>query len=427
MLENKLILRHLFFLQRPRANELQRLRQLQENLDARKAQLEKELSEASRAAAEVEFQLSAIQGQLRQAEDTVLRMDGICKQRILQVEAAQRQVDSVLAELDAIDGKAANSDVRRKQLSDEIAQSEQTVNTLEKQIAALQSKKEELQSQTGTIQEQITELKMAAAAYDAEQSAAQDSLAQLCSLEEALRGDRSVKEQLMHRYEDENDHLHQKIEELKTSKSALQLSADQIKLELQTAIAERSSIEARKTRAEKEAQDKNKDILLMERESARLEQRKTTTALEEKQIIDKLWDTYELTPTTAVSERVPVESTAAANKEIVSIKRKISALGTPNLGAIEEFSRVNERYEYLSAQRDDVLHSKEELEEIIKSITAEMTEIFLHEFARINEYFSQTFLEMFGGGKASLELDDPEDPLSCGIEIRVQPPGGRSG
>ena len=118
-----------------------------------------------------------------------------------------------------------------------------------------------------------------------------------------------------------------------------------------------------------------------------------------------------------------IESVAAGNKRIAELKRKISSLGTPNLGAIEEYARVNERYTYLTGQRDDVLLSKKELENIIRQITSQMTEIFVAEFAKINQYFGQVFEEMFGGGKGQLVLEDPENPLSCGIEIRVQPPG----
>ena len=114
---------------------------------------------------------------------------------------------------------------------------------------------------------------------------------------------------------------------------------------------------------------------------------------------------------------------AAANRKVAELRRKLHGLGTPNLGAIEEFERVNERYTYLSGQRDDVLQSKRDLEGIIRDITKQMTEIFVSEFTRINRYFGETFVEMFGGGRASLELEDPNDPLSCGIEIKVQPPG----
>ena len=128
-------------------------------------------------------------------------------------------------------------------------------------------------------------------------------------------------------------------------------------------------------------------------------------------------------PATAEKETVEIENLTAANKHITEVRRKISALGTPNLGAIDEYARVSERYEYLAAQRDDVQHAKSELENIVASITTEMTEIFVREFARIDEYFGKTFEEMFGGGKASLILEDKSAPLECGIEIRVQPPG----
>ena len=110
-------------------------------------------------------------------------------------------------------------------------------------------------------------------------------------------------------------------------------------------------------------------------------------------------------------------------RRIAELKRSISALGNVNVGAIEEFQRVNERYTYLTDQRDDVDRAKKELEEIIADITSEMKTIFAREFKVINEAFGQTFVELFGGGKATLELEDPNDILNCGIEIKVQPPG----
>ena len=101
----------------------------------------------------------------------------------------------------------------------------------------------------------------------------------------------------------------------------------------------------------------------------------------------------------------------------------MSALGTPNLGAIEEYKRVSERYTFLSEQRDDVQKSKDEILKIIADITAQMEEIFVREIQEIDEAFRQIFVELFGGGKASLSLEDMNDVLNCGIDIRIQPPG----
>ena len=178
-----------------------------------------------------------------------------------------------------------------------------------------------------------------------------------------------------------------------------------------------------RTRAARESQSRNEELLRIGGEVSRLEQKKVSASMEEKQLLDKLWENYELSHEAAKQQRVEIESVQKAGRRIGELKRGISALGHVNVGAIEEFQRVNERYTYLTDQRDDVDRAKKELEEIIANITGEMKTIFAREFQTINEAFGQTFLELFGGGKATLELEDPNDILNCGIEIKVQPPG----
>ena len=118
-----------------------------------------------------------------------------------------------------------------------------------------------------------------------------------------------------------------------------------------------------------------------------------------------------------------MESVPKASRRISELKREISALGSINPDAVEEFQRVNERYTYFTEQRNDVEKAKRELQSIISGITQEMTTIFAAQFKLINETFQQTFVELFRGGKATLELEDETDILNCGIEIKVQPPG----
>ena len=139
--------------------------------------------------------------------------------------------------------------------------------------------------------------------------------------------------------------------------------------------------------------------------------------------MDKLWDNYELSHSAAQAMRRPVENLQRANRAIAELRRQISALGTPNLGAIDEYARVSERYDFLTGQRDDVTKAKGELNDIIRDITGQMEQLFTARFSEIDRCFRQTFLELFGGGKASLRLEDENDVLNCGIEIKVQPPG----
>ena len=148
-----------------------------------------------------------------------------------------------------------------------------------------------------------------------------------------------------------------------------------------------------------------------------------TTAMEERQVIDRLWDTYGLTPTTAAQERAELESVAAGNRRIGGAEAENCRAGYPNLGAIEEYARVNERYSYLTAQRDDVLTAKRELESVIRDITTEMTSIFCYGVPKkLTCISSRPLRRCLAAAKAPLVLEDPENPLTCGIEIRVQPP-----
>ena len=141
------------------------------------------------------------------------------------------------------------------------------------------------------------------------------------------------------------------------------------------------------------------------------------------EILDRLGEHYELSHSDAQAQRIELESVPKANRRIGELKRDIAALGTPNIGAIEEYDRVNTRYTYLTDQRNDVEKAKGELETIIGEITAEMTRIFAEQFKLLSESFQTTFQELFGGGQAKLELEDEENILGCGIEIKAQPPG----
>ncbi len=144
----------------------------------------------------------------------------------------------------------------------------------------------------------------------------------------------------------------------------------------------------------------------------------------------KLWDEYELSYATAKTYRdendiAPVEqgqrSSHLAKQQ--SLKNEIRALGHVNVDAIEEYTEVKKRYDYIRGQLDDLRCAKEELEKVLEGIEKEMREIFLEAFGRINTYFGQVFRELFGGGHAEVTLADPENPLTCGIEISAAPPG----
>ena len=406
-----------------RANELEKLIAQEKELQTKVLATETELQEAQRLTDQVEFQMTAARDQLREAEDQVLRLQGqekqheILLQAIVEAAEAARRELTALQERQRLDGERYASNQAKIQVyTAELASARAS-------IANLEGSQSEIAEKTNVLTEEMTLLRTAMAALEAEKTTAQTHIEDLNNLRTAMAGDRENKLTLIRAIQQESQRLESEIAGLQLRQKEIDGESEAQRRQMQAVIAARNEAEATKTRSEREGQEKNKDILNMERACALLEQKKITTSMEEKQIVDKLWDSYGLTPGTAGEHRGEIESVAAGNRRISDLKRKITMLGTPNLGAIEEYARVNERYTYLSEQRDDVLTSKRELESIIRDITKEMTTIFVEEFAKINRYFGEVFVEMFGGGNGQLLLENPEEPLTCGIEIRVQPPG----
>ncbi len=406
-----------------RANELEKLTAQEKELEKKKLTCEEELQEAQRAVDQVEFQMTAAKDQLREAEDQVLRLQGQEKQHEIMVQAIVDAMASARREKESLDARERTDKERYAAHEAKIQVYHTQLEKTRAQITALEGTQESASAAMGEITDRMTALKTEEAALVAEQNTAQNHIADLQALRSDMEGDRNKKLALMDAIRADNARLQKEIAELEQRQQNTDAETKAKRDAMSRILTLRTETEAEKIRSEREAQEKSKDMLNMQSACARLEQKKLAATMEEKQIIDKLWDTYELTPGTAVEKRGEIESVAAGSRRISELKRKIAALGTPNLGAIEEYARVNERYSYLVSQRDDVLNSKRELESIIRNITQEMTTIFVAEFQKINHHFGVVFEEMFGGGKGQLLLEDPEEPLTCGIEIRVQPPG----
>ena len=137
----------------------------------------------------------------------------------------------------------------------------------------------------------------------------------------------------------------------------------------------------------------------------------------------KLWEEYQLTESEARSQCVPFESLTELRRSVTEVRGKIRALGNVNVGAIDEYKEVRERYDFMKAQVTDVEKAKAELTKMIAELCSEMQELFTASFKQINANFQQIFKELFGGGHARLYLSDEANVLESGIEIEVSPPG----
>ena len=207
---------------------------------------------------------------------------------------------------------------------------------------------------------------------------------------------------------------------------ALSSQIDAARTQLETLSKENIELEKQLTEvrtAEKEKQHKKEMVF---REFTQSESRLEGKTAERDKLIATLYENYELTYSDAKEldyPRLTAEERGSAVKRQTELKNKLRALGNVNVGAVEEYAEVKERYDFLHGQTEDLSRSKTDLEEIIYKLEEEMRTGFLSAFDEINHHFKDVFVRLFGGGTAELVLKDPENVLESGIDINVAPPG----
>lgn len=406
-----------------RANELNRLRQKRGDLEAQLSQTESQRREAERELQSARYDLETAREEHAAARQETARQEGLVAQAELLRTAATEA-------LDALDDEIRGALARRRENESRTAALQEACAATEKELAALRADMEKesagmtsFEARRRELEESFSAVRAQQASLDAEKTTVLLAVEQLERLRAELENDSGERRNAINAVAQQKSTLEAQLATLSARTETLRKQAQQEKEALSGLTASKMELEGRRSAADKAAQEKNRALLDLERSSAQLEQKKMAADMEEHQIVEKLWDSYELSRTEAEKIRQPVESLAKTGRQVSELRRSISALGTPNLGAIEEYKRVSERYAFLSEQRDDVQKSKDEILKIIADITAQMEEIFIREIREIDEAFRQIFVELFGGGKASLSLEDMNDVLNCGIDIRIQPPG----
>ena len=406
-----------------RANELKELTARREALTEKLDAALREADEAKRDLNAAQYELDVAREQQRGAEDAVLRLTGEKKQYDMLLESLRARESDIAAELESITA-------RTEELKKAAAAREEEIKKHEAEAARCRAESEEklagqneLQRDSAHLGDEIAARKSTLAGFTAERETTERALGDLETLAQQMRGDEDGRRALIEDYRAKIKAAEEEIAQHDAVTASLRADAEKRRAELAELAEAKLTLEGERSANDRRYRECNELLSQTQAAAGRLEQKRVTAAMEEKQILDKLWESYELSHSAAQEQRIELESVPKASRRINELKREINGLGNVNVGAIEEFDRVNTRYTYLTGQRDDVEKAKDELLGVIENITSEMTVIFKEQFALIRESFQETFLELFGGGKATLELEDENAVLDCGIEIKVQPLG----
>ncbi|MDR2420692.1 MAG: chromosome segregation protein SMC [Oscillospiraceae bacterium] len=406
-----------------RAGELSRLRERAAELEREFAAAESERAEREREKTAAEFELESARTAKLAADDLAMRMqnelEALGRRRAEREDALREAKDRA----ESFAARAARNAADTEKGRAEIAELEAALREAERELEAVSDTRSRFDSERERINTLVSELRAKTAALEAEAEAAEMAARELGDIRRGFIGERESRLETAEALERRNEELRGELRRGEQELAGLRAEIEAHKSRESEAIAEKLKLETKRSELDKRSRDASRETMEQERERSRLEQIKTGKEAEEKRIIDRLWDTYELTRGDALSMRRELADVPAANKRTGELRSEISSLGEPNIGAIEEYERLNARYEFLAEQRADAENAGRELGAIIGDITEQMRDIFSRGFAEIEASFSETFAELFGGGTAALKLENPSDVLESGIEIAVQPPG----
>ncbi len=406
-----------------RANELKELSAKRGSLVEKLNAAAKEADEAKRDLTKAQYELETAQGQEHEAEQKVLKLSGDKSHYDVMLGAARDRLEDLEAEEESIDRRIAEQNKAIAEKEKLAQKQEAEAESLKAEAESKLSGQSALMRDSSMLGDELTEKKSTLAGFRAERETSERALHDLERMHEEMHGDEAGKRRLIDEYHASNEKAAGQIKAHEAQIGTLRTEQQRHKDELAKLNDAKMAIEAERSQSDRKMRDLNDHVQNANNAVASLEQRRATCAVEKKQIVDKLWENYELSCSAAEEQRIELDSMTKANRRISELKREIGGLGTVNASAIEDFEQLNGRYTYLTTQRDDIERAKEELFGVIENITNEMTGIFREQFGLIRESFEETFLELFGGGHATLELEDENDVLNCGIEIKVQPPG----
>ena len=405
-------------------------KQEMEELRIRAAKLQKDCLAAQEKTDQCKEQVDALQAELTATASEQItaandRVRAEAEQKRLEAAAAQletarnarrQEIDTLQAALADSRAKAEDAAKLQAELTAKIDRRTAEMSRIAESDDSFLTRQNALaQDLSAKRLEQVTRQKDAELAYSqiaALEQRARDAAARRTSLEESVAA-------LAAR----SDACRAEIADIRQTRADSQTTIAQKEAEIREATQKRLARQQAETETLARARTAADSREEMSREMARLAERKAAAESEYDQTVAKLWDEYQLSVSQAEALCVEFDSLPALRAQVADLRGKIRALGSVNVSAIEEYKEVKARYDALVTQVTDVEESRNELSRMISKLSAQMREIFTDSFRAINENFGRVFAELFGGGEASLMLEDESDVLSSGIGIRVAPPG----
>ncbi len=406
-----------------RGADIKRINDEITRLEERAEKKAQELVDANESLSAVNADILAVKADITTANEDKIRTLGEMKR----IDGLLNNVKNTLSELvNERDGGVEKTEKLKKTVTTamaEIADIDAQKTSLQAEIDSMTGGRDSLSGERERITDEMTAVKLKIIENDKDAARLDESADEL---ENAI----GTRAQRCEEIEAEiaaiafkNDQLKADISNLNDDIENLKLAVQESNQRIDQFIEKRNETERAGVQLRSGERERTMERERIGGELARLQERKEIMIKEYDDVIRQLYDEYQLTKSEAENIGIEIEKPQEAKRELQDVRQKIRSLGNVNVSAIEEYKEVKERYDFMSAQIADVESSRNELHRLINQLTAQMQELFVVGFNKINENFSKTFRELFGGGTASLSLSDPENVLESGIDISARLPG----
>ncbi len=406
-----------------RAADIKRIQSEIEKLEEKEKTATAQQEEMIAAVAEVNADIVAVNADLTNANEDKIRALAELKRIDDLINNLNTTINALIVERDSGDEKIKALHEKSASAAKQIAELEFKNSAIQAEIDQMTGGRDSLSQTRESITNQITDVKLQI--IDNQKDA--DALINMADSLESTIKDRAAR---AGEIDAEIAAVNYKISQLNAEISSHNDEIDNIKhkieqynTDIENLMTERNSVEKFGVELRSSERERTLEREKIGGELARLTERKEVMLKEYDDVIRQLYDEYQLTKSEAENIAIEIEKPAEAKKALAETKSKIRSLGNVNVSAIEEYKEVKERYDFMSEQVADVEKARTELRKLINQLTAQMQEMFVVGFEKINQNFTKTFSELFGGGSACLKLTDPENVLESGIDIEARLPG----
>ena len=332
--------------------------------------------------------------------------------------------------LSLIEKETQDISSRKMLVTEDLEECRSTIRDCEKEIVTLRQTLSQTDDQNKSVQEELDDLRNEISNLRISVGSIDESLRGAVEISERIQREKTGFADNMAKRQNEREQSRQEVISLIREEEEKSIQRDELKAKEADVISKMKAIQLEKEELEQELSGfidrlstASSRLSSMQGEQARMQAKVERFETDVDEMKNRMWEDHELTYDNAQSFRLEIDNPQPAQRRVTELKNEMKDIGPVNLGAIEEYDRVNERFSFMQKQKDDIEEAKANLSGIISDLVDEMRQQFLLRFEQINENFKVVFSDLFNGGTAEILLEDQDDVLSCGIDIRAMPPG----